>query len=126
MLKARPGPRRESLDDAWASGQLAAQNAIAHALRDDSDLVWDPRQRPALAPGIWRAVPPLNAYDPLEPLAAGWVTWVLRDGGEVQPPPPVTYDTPEYWREVEEVLEVSRVLTPEQKRIAVDWNLDRG
>jgi hypothetical protein len=51
---------------------------------------------------------------------------VLEDGGEIQPPPPVTYDTPAYWREAEEVLAVSRALTAEQKRSAEQWNLDRG
>jgi hypothetical protein len=125
-VSAEPGSNREALGQAWGSGQLAAQRAIAHALRDDSDLVWDPRQRPALAPGSWRAAPPLHAYDPIEPLAASWATWVLKDGGEVQPPPPVAYDTQEYWRETEEVLAVSRALTAEQRRIAEDWNLDRG
>lgn len=124
--RAEPGSNGEILGHAWSSGQLVAQRAIAHALRDDSDLVWDPRQRPALAPGNWRAAPPLHAYDPLEPLAVSWGTWVLKDGGEVQPQPPVAYDTPEYWREAEEVLAVSRALTAEQKRIAEDWNLDRG
>jgi hypothetical protein len=125
-VSTEPGSNREALGHAWNSGQRAAQRAIAHALRDDSDLVWDPRQRPAPAPGSWRAAPPLHAYDPLEPLAASWGTWVLKDGGEVQPQPPVAYDTPEYWREAEEVLAVSRALTAEQRRIAEDWNLDRG
>jgi membrane-associated phospholipid phosphatase len=123
---AAPGASRETLGDARRVGQLAAERAIAHALRDHSDLVWDPRERPVPAPGRWRAAPPLYAYDPLEPLAASWATWVLKDGAEVQPPPPVVYDTPAYWRETEEVLAVSRALTAEQKRIAEDWNLDRG
>ncbi len=123
---AAPGSSRETLGDARQMGKLAAERAIAHALRDHSDLVWDPRERPAPAPGSWRAAPPLYAYDPLEPLAAFWATWVLKDGAEVQPPPPVAYDTPAYWREVEEVLTVSRALTAGQKRIAEEWNLDRG
>lgn len=122
----KPETDPEMLRDAWSAGQSSARLAIAHALRDNSDLVWDPRQRPVPTPGTWRAAPPLNVYDPLEPLAASWTTWVLKDGGEIQPPPPVAYDTPAYWREAEEVLTVSRALTPEQKRIAEDWNLDRG
>lgn len=123
---AASGAGRETLRDARRAGQQAAERAIAHALRDQSDLVWDPRQRPAPAPDRWRATPPLYVYDPLEPLAGGWATWVLKDGGEIQPPPPVVYDTPAYWREVEEVLAVSRALTAEQKRLAEEWNLDRG
>lgn len=88
--------------------------------------MWDPRQRPTPGPGAWRATPPLHGYDPLEPLAAQWTTWVLRDGAEVQPPPPVVYDTPAYWAETAEVLAVSRALTPAQARIADDWNLGQG
>ena len=38
----------------------------------------------------------------------------------------MAYDTPAYWREAEEVLAVSRALTAEQKRLAEDWNFDRG
>ena len=91
---ATPGTSRETLGDARRVGQLAAERGIAHALRDHSDLVWDPRERPAPALGLWRAAPPLYAYDPLEPLAASWATWVLKDGGEVQHPRPVAYNTP--------------------------------
>ncbi|MCB1905452.1 MAG: vanadium-dependent haloperoxidase [Gammaproteobacteria bacterium] len=116
----------ELLRAAWSAGLSAARHAISYAQRDNSDLTWDPMQRPVPAPGIWRAAPPLNAYDPLEPLAATWATWVLKSSGEIQPPPPIAYDTPEYWRETEEVLAVSRVLTPQQKRIAEEWNLDQG
>ncbi|MCB1872129.1 MAG: vanadium-dependent haloperoxidase [Gammaproteobacteria bacterium] len=111
---------------AWRAGEAGAGRVIAHALRDDSDLVWDPRNRPKAAPGSWHPAPPLNVYDPVEPLAARWVTWILKNGAEVEPPPPVSYGTPEYWREAEEVFEISRVLTPEQKRSAEDWNLDLG
>jgi membrane-associated phospholipid phosphatase len=123
---ALPGASRELLGDARRAGQKAAERATAHARRDGSDRVWDPRERPAPAPGLWRAAPPLHAYDPLEPLAGFWATWVLKDGGEIQPPPPLAYDSPAYWREAEEVLAVSRALTAEQKRLAEEWNLDRG
>ncbi len=107
-------------------GAAAAERAIARAMRDGSDLVWDPRQRPSPGPGVWRATPPLHGFDPLEPLAAQWTTWVLRDGGELQPPPPVVYDSPAYWAETAEVLAVARALTPEQARLADDWNLGQG
>jgi hypothetical protein len=80
---AAPGASREMLGDARRAGQRAAERTMTHALHDHSDLVWDPRERPAPAPGRWRATPPLYAYDPLEPLAASWATWMLKDGGEV-------------------------------------------
>ncbi len=123
---AAPGVDQAQASRARAAGAAAAERAIAKAMRDGSDLAWDPRQRPTPGPGVWRATPPLHGYDPLEPLAAQWTTWVLRDGGEVQPPSPVVYDTPAYWAETAEVLAVSRALTPEQARIADDWNLGQG
>jgi membrane-associated phospholipid phosphatase len=121
-----PPADRQALDAAWSSGRRAADRATRRAMADGADRVWDPRDRPPDAPGRWRATPPLNAYDPLEPLAANWMTWVLKDGGELRPPPPVPYDSPDLWREAEEVLAVSRALTPEQKRIAEAWNLGVG
>lgn len=78
------------------------------------------------APSRWRAAPPMNIYTPAEPLARHWRTWALRDGGEIQPPPPVPYDSPAYWREAEEVLRVTRQLTDDQKRIADAWGLGKG
>jgi hypothetical protein len=123
---ASPAVDQAQASRARAVGSAAAERAIAKAMRDGSDLVWDPRQRPTPGPGVWRATPPLHSYDPLEPLAAQWTTWLLRDGGEVQPPSPVVYDTPAYWAETAEVLAVSRALTPEQARIADDWNLGQG
>ena len=125
-ISASPGTEQAPTSRAREVGAAAAQQAIARALRDGSDLVWDPRQRPAPVPGAWRTTPPLYAYDPLEPLAARWTTWVLRDAGELQPPPPVAYDSPAYRAETAEVLAVARALTPAQARVADEWNLGQG
>jgi membrane-associated phospholipid phosphatase len=38
----------------------------------------------------------------------------------------VPYDSPAFWKEVEEVRKVARSLTPAEKAIAEAWNLDRG
>lgn len=111
---------------AYNAGSGAAQAAIQRALTDGSGRVWPVRLRPADRPGLWRAAPPLNLYDPTEAFAGEWRPWVLRDGGEIEPPPPVVFDSPEYWREAEQVLAVTRALTPAQKKIADDWNLGQG
>ena len=87
---------------------------------------WNPADRPAAGPSVWRAAPPLNLYNPTEPLAGKWRTWALADGSEIQPPPPPEFASERYRDEVREVLQVSRALTAEQKRIADDWNLDKG
>jgi membrane-associated phospholipid phosphatase len=114
------------LGNAWKAGRQAAERAIRRAMADGADRVWDLREHPPDGPGRWRATPPLNIYDPLEALAGTWRTWVLKDGGEVQPPAPVPYGSSAYWAEAEEVLEIARALTAGQKRIAEDWNLDQG
>lgn len=111
---------------AWQTGMAVAENAIRRALNDGWDLPRLPKSRPAWKPGVWRASPPLNLYDPADPNAAEWRTWVLKNGAEIEAPPPLTYGSPEFWAEVEEVRAVRYALTAEQKRIAEDWNLDAG
>ena len=116
----------ETFSRAHAAGTAAGEATIERALRDASGRVWPHRLRPADAPGGWRAAPPLNLYDPAEAFAGEWRPWVLASGSELSPPPPPAFDGEAYWREAREVLEVSRALTPEQKRIADEWHLDAG
>jgi len=111
---------------AWSAGRAVAESAIRRALYDGGDLPRLPAERPAWKPGVWRAAPPLNIYDPLEPGAPQWRTWALKGGGEIEPPPPLDYGSAAYWAEVEEVRTVAKALTAEQKRIADDWNLGVG
>jgi membrane-associated phospholipid phosphatase len=111
---------------AWQTGRAVAENAIRRALDDGWDLARLPRDRPPWKAGLWRAAPPLNMYDPAEPQAGQWRTWILKDGADVAPPPPIEYGSAAYWREVEEVRRLAAALTAEQKRIAEEWNLDLG
>lgn len=111
---------------AWRAGRAVAENAIRRALDDGWDLPRLPGKREAWKPGLWRAAPPLNLYDPAEPHAGRWRTWVLENGAEVEPPPPPEYGSAAYWAEVDEVRKVAAALTPEQKRSAEEWNLDLG
>jgi membrane-associated phospholipid phosphatase len=111
---------------AWRVGQQVAANAMRRAYDDGWDLPRLPAKRPEWQPGVWRASPPLRMYDPLEPHAGRWRTWVLKNGWEIEPPPPVAYGSAAFWAEIEEVRKVAAALTPEQKRIAEDWNLELG
>ena len=110
----------------WDVGAEVAHDAAARARSDGSDRVWPVDRRPAPAPGRWRPTPPINAFNPLEPLAGEWRPWVLADGAAVAPPDPVPYDSPRFWKEVDEVKRVAGSLTPTQKAVAEAWNLDRG
>ena len=111
---------------AWRTGRAVADNAIRRAMDDGWDLPRLPASRPAWKPGVWRASPPLNMYDPADPNAGQWRTWVLKDGAEIEPPPPPAYDSPAYRAELEEVYAVQKALTAAQKRIVEDWNLGLG
>ena len=111
---------------AWQAGCAVAESAIRRALDDGWDLPRLPASRPAWQPGVWRASPPLNMYDPIEPNAGRWRTWVLKDGAEIEPPPPPAYGSPAHAADVAEVRKVFAALTPGQKRIADDWNLGAG
>jgi hypothetical protein len=120
------GASRQQAELAWSAGRAVAENAIRRALDDGWDLPRLPLQRPAWKPGLWRASPPLNVYDPQEPNAPRWRTWVLKNSAEIEAPPPPAYGTPAYWADVDEVRAVGAALTAEQKRIADDWNLGAG
>lgn len=116
----------QTLDFARAAGRRAASEAIRRALDDGGDATWNPADRPPPAPHLWRAAPPLNLANPGEPLAGKWRTWALADGREMQPPPPPPFGGERYWEEAREVLRVARRLSVEQKRVADEWNLDKG
>ena len=111
---------------AWQAGLDVAEAARRRALVDGWDLPRLPERRPAWQPGVWRASPPLNMYDPVEPAAGRWRTWVLASGAEIEPPAPPEYGSERYWADVEEVRAVTAALTAEQKRLADDWNLGLG
>jgi hypothetical protein len=106
-------------------GEQVAGDAIHHALTDGSDRRTAAPPPLSPDPGRWRAAPPLNIHIPQEPLAGEWHPWV-RESGEFQPPPPPVYDSPKFRTEAEEVYRVWKNLTPKQKAIADDWNLQAG
>lgn len=122
---SQPGLAREIALGA-SIGRGVARLVVLRALNDGADEVWDARTRPAARPGRWRATPPLDSAHPQEPLAGNWQTWALKHGGEVQPPAPPAPDSAAFLLAAREVLEVSRNLTSEQKRIAEYWHLDQG
>jgi hypothetical protein len=122
----RGDARPDRANTALRLGERAATLAIARSTRDGAGRQWHIRLRPKDLPGRWRATPPLNAYNPAEPLAGTWRTWVLRDGGEFPPSPPPGYHSAAYQQEIEEVLRVARALTVDQKEIADRWHLGQG
>jgi len=105
--------------------QRVASIAIIRAQSDQSDEVWDARNRQPAA-DIWQGVPPLESAQPQEPLAGKWRTWVLRDGAQIHPPAPPALDSAVLKKNTLEVYETFTHLTLAQKKIADDWHLDQG
>ena len=113
------------LERALQIGERVAGDAIRRARTDGSDRRTAAPPPLSSDPGRWRAAPPLNIHIPQEPLAGEWRPWV-RASNELQPPPPPEYGSPQFWAEAEEVYRVWQGLTPKQKKIADDWNLQAG
>ncbi|MCW5631796.1 MAG: vanadium-dependent haloperoxidase [Rubrivivax sp.] len=111
---------------AWATARRAADQVIARALGDRANEVPAQAVVPPSREGVWRATPPLNVGNPMEPGAPRWVPWLLDAGEPIAAPPPVAHGSPLFWQEAEEVLAVTRGLTAAQKRSAETWNLDAG
>jgi membrane-associated phospholipid phosphatase len=100
-----------------ALGRAVADAVIARAKADGSDKHFDgqiPTGNDHWAPD------PGTSTGPTEPLAGTWKTWVV-DVATVRPGPPPAYDSPQFKAEAQEVLDVTRNLTPDQKRIADFW-----
>jgi membrane-associated phospholipid phosphatase len=111
---------RSDVDAGLALGRAVADAVIAHAKTDGSDHHFE-----GVIPtgtGLW-APPPSARPDqrqPVEPLAGTWRTWVT-DMKAVRPGPPPEYGSPQFVVEAQEVLDTTRKLTDEQKRIAQYW-----
>ncbi|HUQ98136.1 MAG TPA: vanadium-dependent haloperoxidase [Gemmatimonadaceae bacterium] len=70
-------------------------------------------------PGMWytaKGVPPIGV------LAAHARPWLLDSASQLRPPPPPAYGSPTFKAALEEVQRVARERTPEQTRIAQQWN----
>ena len=70
-------------------------------------------------PGRWysaKGVPPIGI------LAAHARPWLLDSASQLRPPPPPAYGSPTFQAALEEVRRVARERTPEQTKIAQQWN----
>jgi len=106
-------------------GEQVAGEAIRRALTDGSDRRTAAPPPLTSDPGRWRGTPPLNIQVPQEPLAGEWRPWVFATR-DLEPPPPPVYGSAKFREEAEEVYRVWKNLTPKQKKIAEDWNLQAG
>lgn len=114
--------------DAMASrcAEAVAHQLLQRSLTDGSGRLWAPRMRPAAFPGMWQPTFPMFAANPAEGLAPSWRPWVPASKDRHDPPVAARPGSEAHANETREVLEVARSLTPGQRRLAEDWNLDAG
>ncbi len=71
-------------------------------------------------PGAWQPTQPYFYYPPDEPFAPGWKTWVLKSADQFRPVPPA-FGSERFLKDLQEVIDVQKNLTPEQLRLAKFW-----
>ncbi|HUR22926.1 MAG TPA: hypothetical protein VMZ73_03535 [Acidimicrobiales bacterium] len=105
-----------------ALGRAVADKVIAYAQADGSDLEWDGKRPPGIGggPEFWEPAPGV-ASPPTAPMAGKWKPWVMRSGDQFRPPPPPAFGSPEFKAAAEELVEMKKNLTAEQRRIANFW-----
>lgn len=115
---------RRDVEAGLGLGRSVADAVIAHAKTDGSDASWD-GQRPR-GPGVWEPPPEVAAgqAEPVEPTAGRWRTWSVRVA-QVRARSPHALDAPELSLEVDDIVDVSRRLADEQRRIATSWLSER-
>jgi hypothetical protein len=121
LTKAAPERLRRELQ----IGEAVAADVARRALADGADRRTASPPPLGADPGRWRGTPPLNIQVPQEPLAGEWRPWVEGDQ-DIEPPAPPAYGSKRFWEEAEEVYRISKELTPREKKIAEEWNLQAG
>lgn len=71
-------------------------------------------------PGSWEPTAPYFYYPPDEPFAPTWKTWVLESASQFRPVPPA-FGSTRFIKNLQEVVELQKNLTPDQVRIAKFW-----
>jgi hypothetical protein len=90
-------------------GRAVAQKVIERAKTDGSDAVWTGTV--PTGPGLW------NGTNPIEPLFGTWKPWVLTSGGQLRPPAPPAYNSPQKQAELAEIKTFTRTFTTNQKAL---------
>lgn len=108
---------RSDVEAGLALGRAVADAVITRAKADGSDKHFE-GQIPT-GSDHW-APDPGTTTGPTEPLAGTWKTWVVNVTS-IRPGPPPTYGSPQFIKEAQEVMDVTKNLTADQKRIADFW-----
>jgi hypothetical protein len=108
-----------------AYGERVAQHILAWAAQDRFlETRGYPKYTVTAAAGTWRPTPP-GYMDAVEPSWARVRPFVLDSASQFRPKPPLPFDMAAgspFFRQVQEVFDVGRRLTDEQRRILAFWD----
>ena len=121
----RAGVKGAVFDSSIAYGDRVAQHILAWSSKDNyAETRGYPKYSVSAVPGRWSPTPP--AYmDAIEPSWAMLRPFVLDSSSQFRPDPPLPFDMREgsaFRRQVEEVYEIGKGLTDEQRAIAAFWD----
>lgn len=106
--------------------EVAAEAAMARAMRDGANPPKKVRAHPGRAVGLWEPTPPLFSANPTEPYAGEWITMVIGNPSQLRLPPPPAVQSADYQKASEEAFNVAAKLSAAEKEIAEKWNLAAG
>ena len=126
MLAAMKAGMDEQLyERSIAYGQAVADSIIKRAMTDNYKQVQGmPRYSVSEKPGHWKTTPP----DYMDAVAPYWTMMkplVMDSSSQFKPVPPPPFDLKkgsQFYKEVMDVYDVSKILTEEQKQIAMFWD----
>jgi membrane-associated phospholipid phosphatase len=104
---------RSDIDAGFALGQAVAQQALARAATDGSDVKWTGTI--PTGPGRW------VGKDPLEPLLGTWKPWLMTRGDQFRPGPPPAVGSAEFQEELALLKRINSSPTPSQRAIATNF-----
>ncbi|MDJ1138798.1 vanadium-dependent haloperoxidase [Marinicella sp. X102] len=115
------------MNSAFNLGQMIGNRVIEYAENDGAQKGWNGKRLQwygegrYYGPGAWEPTPPYYYYPPDEPFAPDWKPWVLKTADQFRPEPPPVYGTKEFMAALDEVVDVDKNLTNEQKEVAKFW-----
>jgi membrane-associated phospholipid phosphatase len=110
--------QRSAGESGFETGVRAGRRLLERAASDGADTPWTGTI--PVGPEFWVPTPPGF----LPPLLPGWgqvEPWNLHSAAALLPPPPPRPGSAVFAAELQEVYDVSQMLTPEQRAIALFW-----
>ena len=117
--EAAPNERYPTPESAVAIGRAVGAQMVARAEGDGFFATWTGTV--PTGPGKW-----FSATTPVGAMVGKAKTYLLTSGSQFRPAPPPAFDSPAFNAALAEIRRIADTRTPEQRDIAVFWNLPAG